>query len=180
MIENLTTKTNTVSWVYNNVAYKLEIENSFFASEDMESEYIQIYSGLNYNVEKEHYFSFRGEKELVCDFKTGKIEWNFHNREYKLVINEIVKIGFFPEKDTILIIRGHQNQKLLRYNLQGDLIFCVSPPFNFQMRYFDKSKDNMLVICDGNSKETEQFGRFRYSFILDLQNGQLNKCSYAY
>ena len=180
MIENLVTKTNIVSWVYNNVAYKLKIENSFFASEDMESEYIQIYSGLNYNVEKEHYFSFRGEKELICDLKTGKVEWIFHNREYKLEIDEIEQIGYFPEKDAILIICGHQNQKLLRYNLQADLLFNVSSPLDFTMKYFSKANDKMLVVCDGNSKETDQFGRFTYNFIIDKTTGKLIKDGIAY
>lgn len=180
MVENLRVDSGSVDWIFDNKEIKLGIEDAFYASENKEIKLVKIDSGKNFIENKVYYYNFDGDLELAYDLELGIIEWVFQGEKKQLFIKNIKQVGFFPQEQRLFVICGFSNQELLGYTIEGNSIFKVDSPPEFRMMYFIKIKDEIAIVCDGNKKHEDKYGRYRYNFVIDINTGQLRKGSLAY
>lgn len=180
MVENLKVISGNINWDFNNRNINLIIEDAFFASQNEELKMIKIDAGKNFIEKKVFYYDYNGNLELYYDLELGMIEWIFQGVKHNLIVNNMEQVGFFPQKQRILILCSCEKQELQGYSMMGELLFKVSNPSGFKMRYFAKMKDEIAVVCDGNKNYEDEYGRFRYNFRLNINNGNLIKGELAY
>lgn len=180
MVENLRIVSGNVNWIFNSIDINLEIKDAFFASEIEELQLIKIDSGKNFIENKVFYYNPNGDLELCYDLEVGIIEWFFQGDKKRLNIKNMKQVGFFPQKQRIFVLCNCKQQELQGYAIDGSSLFKVNNPPKFQMRYFVKTKDGIAVACDGDKDQEDEYGRFRYNFLIDINNGTLTKGSIAY
>jgi hypothetical protein len=180
MINNLKVLSGEVCWIYNNIEIKLEIPNAFFASENNETNLVKIDSGKNFIESKVYYYNFEGVLVLYYDLDRFTIEWFNQGLTQKLVIDNMNQVGFFPEIKRVFVISNFVEQELQGYNINGDRVFKVNAPAGFRMLFFTKIEEEIAVVCDGNKYQEDVFGRSRFNFLLNVDNGKLSKANLAY
>lgn len=180
MIENLTINQGFINWKYNQSEIVLEIVEAFCATEEDNLNLIRVVAGENYVATKVYYYSYSGVLKLFCDMKLGIIEWGNDGKTKKVNIHGIQEVLYSPLFKRILILCDGGKSELIGYNLEGDLLFKVNQPEGFKLLYFTWSNENVWVVCDGDKKNEDQYGRYRYNFRLDLNKGNLFKESLAY
>lgn len=180
MIENLNVISGCVTWKNKGSNIILKIEDAFFATENEELELIHIESGKNFMASKVYYYSYDGNLELYYDLNLNIVDWTYQGKQKNLIINHLKQAIYFPQKQRIFILSDGDRQELYGYNLLGDCLFKVNQPIGFKMLYFTWIKDEISIVCDGDKNYEDQYGRSRYNFLLDINNGNLSKGSLAY
>lgn len=180
MVESLRIDSGKVSWIYNLKDINIEIEDAFFVSKSDETELITINSGKDFIGKKIYYYDYNGNLILSYDLELGTIVWVYQGLRKNLNISNLKDVGFFPQKQRILVLCQYEKQELHGYNLDGQLLFSVNDPPEFEMRYFVQIDDQIAVVCDGNQNQQDEYGRFRFHFLIDLDNGRLTKGTLAY
>lgn len=178
MVHDLKALSDKVSWKCADKEINLKITDAFFVSEDKETGLIKIDSGKEFIVEKVYYYTLYGQLVFYYDLLQGLIEWNINNKKKTLTICNIQHIGFFPHEQRILILCGEKQQELYGYTIEGKLIFKRNAIQDLKLLYFIRINNEIGVVCD--SYKQDEYGRFRYNFILDTNNGELKKGSLAY
>lgn len=180
MIENLRIVSGNVSWIYNNKNINIEVDDVFFVSKSEETKLIRINTGKNFIEKKIFYYDFNGKFVLYYDLELGTVEWVYQELRKNLNISNLKHVGFFPQDQRILILCQGEKQELQGYTLDGLCLFSVNDPPEFEMRYFVKVNDQIAVVCDGNQNQQDEYGRFRFNFLIDTNNGKLTKGTLAY
>lgn len=180
MIENLNVSSGCVTWKSNERTIILNVKDAFFATEDEKLELIQVESGKNFLATKVYYYSYDGNLELYYDLNLSVVNWIYQGKQKNLFINQLKQVIFLPQKQKIFILSDGEKQELYGYNLIGDYLFKVNQPVGFKMQYFACSKDQISIVCDGDKNHEDQYGRSRYNFLLDVNNGNLSKGNLAY
>lgn len=180
MVKDIKIVSNKVFWIFGNERITIEIEDAFFVSERKEIQLIEIEAGKNFIRNRVFYFNFAGELVLYYDLDLGSVEWSFQGNTKKITAKNVKQVGFFPQERRIFIICSCGKQELLGYDIEGKNLFKVDNPSEFEMLYFAKLRDNIMVVCDGNKNQEDQYGRFRYNFYMDINTGKLTKGGLAY
>lgn len=180
MVKDIKIVSNKVFWIFGNKRMAIEIEDAFFVSERKETQLIEIEAGKNFIRNRVFYFSFAGEPVLNYDLELGTVEWSFQGNIKKITVKNVKQVGFFPQELRIFIICSCGKQELLGYDIEGKYLFKVNSPSEFEMLYFAKLSDKIIVVCDGNKNQEDQYGRFRYNFFMDINTGKLTKGGLAY
>lgn len=180
MVNDIKIISNKVFWIFGNERITIEIEDAFFISERKEMQLIEIEAGKNFIRNRVFYFNFAGELVLYYDLKLGTIEWTFQGNVKKITVKNVKQVGFFPQEQRIFIICSCGKQELLGYDIEGKNLFKVDNPSEFEMLYFAELRDNIMVVCEGNKNQEDQYGRFRYNFYMDINTGKLTKGGLAY
>lgn len=180
MVENLRIDSGKVSWIYNLKEINIEIEDAFFVSKSDETELITINTGKDFIGKKIYYYDYNGNFILTYDLELGTITWVYQGLRKNLNINNLKHVGYYPQNQRIFILCQNGKQELQGYNLDGKLLFSVNAPFGFEMRYFVQIDDQIAVVCDGDQNQQDEYGRFRFHFLIDIDNGRLTKGTLAY
>jgi hypothetical protein len=180
MIENLSVVNGCVKWKYKGRNVILEIENAFFAKERKESHLIKVDSGIGFIENKVYYYTYDGNLELYYDLESGVVEWIYEGLRKNLVVDNMIQAVYFPQKCRMFILCDGNEQELYGYTLAGECLFKVKQPIGFKMVYCTRAEDQIWVVCDGDKENEDQYGRSRYNFLLDTDNGCLSKLSLAY
>lgn len=179
MVESLRIYSGKVSWIYNLKEISIEIEDAFFVSKSDETELITINAGKDFISKKIYYYDYNGNFILSYDLELGIITWVYQGLK-NLNINNLKHVGFYPQNQRIFILCQNEKQELHGYNLDGKLLFSVNDPPGFEMRYFVQIDDQIAVVCDGDQNQQDGYGRFRFHFLIDIDNGRLTKGTLAY
>lgn len=180
MVKDIKIVSNKVFWFFDNKRITIEIEDAFFVSERKEIQLIEIEAGKNFIRNRVYYYNFTGEPVLYYDLELGIVEWSFQGNIKKITVKNMKQVSFFPQEQRVFIICSCGKQELLGYDLEGNYLFKTNAPSEFEMLYFAKLRDNIMVVCDGNKNQEDQYGRFRYNFLIDTNTGKLTKGSLAY
>ena len=180
MVKDIKIVSNNVSWTFEDRTITIEIEDVFFASERNEVQLIEIEAGKNFKQNKVFYFNFAGEMVLYYDLESSTVEWSIQGDIKKITVKNMKQVGFFPLEQRILIISSCGKQELLGYDIDGKYLFKVNNPSEYEMLYFAKIRDNIVVVCDGNKSQEDKYSRFRYNFFMDINTGTLTKGGLAY
>ena len=79
-----------------------------------------------------------------------------------------------------IIAESFPNERLIKYSVNGDKLKEYLPPANYNfVRFFDlpESDTELKVVCAG---EADSYGRYEWSFSLNLETGVWTKLSLAY
>lgn len=79
------------------------------------------------------------------------MNWIYQGKQKNLFINQLKQVIFLPQKQKIFILSDGEKQELYGYNLIGDYLFKVNQPVGFKMQYFACSKDQISIVCDGDT-----------------------------
>lgn len=182
MIENLHASSGCVTWKSNGRNIILNVDDAFFATENEKLELIEVESGKNFIATKVYYYSYDGSLVLYYDLNLNIVNWTYQGKHKNLFINQLKQVIFLPQKQKIFILSDGdgERQELYGYNVIGDCLFKVNQPVGFKMQYFACSKDQISIVCDGDKNHEDQYGRSRYNFLLDVNNGNLSKGNLAY
>ncbi|MDY0406299.1 hypothetical protein P5G51_013670 [Virgibacillus sp. 179-BFC.A HS] len=112
---------------------------------------------------------------MFYDLKLGLIRWNEKGRSQELTIKDLIQVGYFPRKRTILIMRNTSKREVIGLDLEGNFLYDVHPPKGYVMIYFQEFADYLSIVCDGDKNHEDKFGRNRINFKLDTIDGSLKK-----
>ena len=180
MISELKILSNSVSWSFNDEEIIIRLNNVFFAAENRMLNLVKIDTGKNFIEKKCFFYNYDGSLKLCYDLELGSIEWNEGGINRYLCITNLDQVGFFPQKGRILIITNDNKQELRGYTLEGKLLFSTGGPLGFHMKFFTMEHEKVIVTCDGDKKNEDTYGRFRYNFYVDLDSGEFVKGGLAY
>ena len=75
---------------------------------------------------------------------------------------------------------GLRPHPLFFVDLKNEFLHEVNKPKGFQLAYFEETKNNILIVCNGDTENTDKFGRDQKNFILDISTGELQENGIAY
>ncbi|WP_077320212.1 hypothetical protein [Virgibacillus proomii] len=179
MINNLVFNNKYVSWSFKNKEVKIEIEDIIIATENNINNYVVISSGKNFITEKVFYHHFDGSLLMFYNLKTGLIQWEHNKNDIEITVDSLIQVGYYPYKKLILIMYKTKDREVIALDLKGDYLYEVSPPNGYKMMYFQEFTDHISIVCDGDDKHQDKFGRNRVNFKLDILNGNLTKGNLA-
>ncbi|WP_332651807.1 hypothetical protein [Lysinibacillus sp. 54212] len=180
MIRNLQYSKEQVSWNFRQKEVNVKLNNVIFASEDKENNYIRIDSGENFETKKVYLFDFIGNLLMSYDIEKGHMAWKYNSSEKEMDIQNLLQVGYFPQKNMFLTMYQGKNREVAAFDLNGDFLFEVIKPEGFEMMYFQEFKDYVSVVCDGDDSQVDKFGRRRFNFQLNADTGYLTKEGLAY
>lgn len=180
MIANLEILSDSVSWIFDKKEIIIFAADVFFAAENKELNLVTIYTGKNFIEKKVLFYNFDGSLGLCYDLESSTIDWGVGGNSRHLCVKYMKQVGFFPQKERIFIVTGYNEQELHGYTLDGRRLFVANSPSGFEMKYFTIVNDRVTVVCDGNKENEDKYGRFRYNFYIDINNGKLTKGNIAY
>lgn len=180
MIKDIKIESNKVLWTFENRTITLKLEDAFWASERKEVHLIQIETGKNFKQNKVYFFNYAGKLILYYDLEAGTVEWSLQENMKKITVENMNQVGFFPQEKRIFIISSCGSQELSGYDTDGKYLFRAKNPSGFEMLYFSRLRDHIVVVCDGGKNQEDKYGRFRYHFFMDINTGKLTKGGLAY
>jgi len=179
MIRDLQYSKDQVSWTFKQKEVILKLNNVIFASEDIENNYISIDCGKNFETEKVYLFDFSENLLLNYDIEKGRIAWKYNSSEKEIDIQNLLLVGYFLQKNLLLIMYQGRHREVAAFDLNGDFLFEVIKPEGFEMMYFQEFPHYVSIVCDGDDSQVDKFGRGRFNFKLDVETGYLTKESLA-
>lgn len=179
MICNLQFTKQLVSWTFMQKEVNIKLNNVIFASEDIENNYINIDCGENFETKMAYFFDFNGNLLLKYDIEKGHISWRYNSSEKELHIQNLLRVGFFIRKNLLLVMYQGMHREVAVFDLNGDFLFEIIKPEEFEMMYFQEFPHYISVVCDGDDSQVDKFGRGRFNFKLDIETGYLTKKSLA-
>lgn len=181
MISNLKISSNSVSWNFDDKEIVISADNVFFAAENKMLNFVKIDTGRNFVEKKVFFYNYDGLLKLCYDLELGTVEWIWGGINRYLCVTNLDQVGFFPQKGRLFIVANNgKKQELHGYTLEGKLLFTTSCPSGYQMKYFTIADKKIIIVCDGNKENEDEYGRFRYNFYLDIDNGEFTKGNIAY
>ena len=173
---------HSVSWSYNGKDIKENYENMFFATADLEKEYIFIEAGQNYSQDQIYYISFDGKLIFSFDKVVDKISWQHKNQLIEISKKNIVNAQMYFNNDIIMaiIVNSQNDKKIVGYTLDGSVLFQKEPPIGYQFMRLSMSKNIPTVVCDGGDANADAYGRSEFHFKIDTKTGDMIKGSLAY
>lgn len=156
MVENLSCKNGIVSW--NNIV--LKIDTAFLALES--NGIIQVKCGENY-IEKEVLFYNENGITILKYNLVSKVVYD-KNREIKL--SELEQA--LPYNGEVVILCN--KNKVLRVSADKKII--IESPCGYVFDYLTIENNNLIAVCNGDKKHSDEFGRITKKFLLD----EVNSC----
>ncbi len=169
-----------VKWQFEEKEIDITIEKAYFSSKDRTANLIRIEAGESFNTEKVYYYTYEGELLALYDLVCGIIKWKNQDKEIIITIEKLKQVGYFPNEHRIMVLCGDKQQELRGYSIEGKQLFSKIFLENFKMLYFTKINDAIAVVCDCDEKEADEYGRFRYNYIVNVNTGELEKYGLAY
>ncbi|CCO10748.1 hypothetical protein BN424_1251 [Carnobacterium maltaromaticum LMA28] len=99
---------------------------------------------------------------------------------YEENVTNLENVGFYLSKGIILIMYKANENEAFFVDLKNEFLHEVNKPKGFQLAYFEETKNNILIVCNGDAENTDKFGRDQKNFILDISTGELQENRIAY
>jgi hypothetical protein len=175
-------KEECVSWIFEGRLLIRKFKNLQFASLNIENNYVYIEAGQNYKQDEIYYILENGNILFVCNKKENIISWRNDYSEINVLCDNIIATKYYINQYTILVIVliNISNTMLLGYQIDGTLLFRVSPPENYKLLYFSTFENNPAVIGERIKGFEDDYERSRCHFIINLKSGDLTKGTIAY
>lgn len=180
MISALKMCSDHVSWQFHEMEIDLIIEDVFFITNNKELNLVRIESGEKFIANKVYYYTYEGEMKFFYDLKEGEIKINNQENNIQLTVKHLKQVGYFPNEQRIMILCGDQKQEIHGYTTDGMQVFCKCILENMKALYFTKIDGNIAVVCDCDEKSADEYGRVRYNYMIDSNNGELVRYGLAY
>lgn len=172
---------NTIRWTYKKEKHEREIHHLLFAFHDIKNGFIRLETGEDFNT---------NEITLLRADSTLLFRYNLNEQQVSWLTSDSVTVEcegltnamIYLEHELVLMIyQNTENIMLLKgYNLNGNELFNINPPENFDFQYLEIRKNAPFVVCEGNEQEQDQFGRGTYRFSVDPTSGTLKKHNLSY
>lgn len=171
---------NNVTWEYNSKIVELQISNIKFVNVEKDNRYIYIVCGENFSEDITHYYSFEGNRIFSYDKIKDMVSWDLKGNSVELNCNEVINAKLFIDQEIVIVLENGQNSKdrVIRYNLVGEIKFENYAPEEYKFLYLSTSQDRITVVCEGGNSES--YGRNSWHFEFDLSTGELTKINLAY
>ncbi|WP_113674314.1 hypothetical protein [Vallitalea guaymasensis] len=172
----------SVSWIYNGKVIKETFENAYFASVDLQKNYVYVEAGQNYSRDQFYNLSFEGKRIFIFDKVSGKISWIHQNQLVEIHCKNTLNAQIYIEQNVIIIITG-PNQTAINikgFTLDGRLVFEKEPPKGYKYMYLSNYKNQPSIVCDGGENNVDDYGRSRWHFVINVNTGDMTKENLAY
>ncbi|WP_010050380.1 hypothetical protein [Carnobacterium maltaromaticum] len=180
MLNGFCFDSNKVEWFINEKKVEKKLDNIIFCSIDKINNQVFVQTGNDFVTENVYYFDFLGNLSLEFHKKNGKIQWNYNNKMYEENVTNLENVGFYLSKGIILIMYKANENEAFFVDLKNEFLHEVNKPKGFQLAYFEETKNNILIVCNGDAENTDKFGRDQKNFILDISTGELQENGIAY
>ncbi|WP_429953923.1 hypothetical protein [Enterococcus sp. AZ192] len=179
-MKNLTYSSKIISWNCGRCTNKIELSDIFFASYNEKTKLIYAETEQNFIKQGVLYFDLDGNTVMNYNFETGEINWMHHEISNHLKFDELIQVGYFPLKNLLLIMLNKSKRDVIALDLDGEYLYEVEKPIDFEMLYFQEFPDYIAIVCEGNKNQEDKYGRNRFNFKLNQDTGILDKEDLAY
>ena len=83
------------------------------------------------------------------------------------------------KEDKYMIIMSNDS-KVQGLGFDSKILFTCHIPYGYTPVYLTDGGGKQIVVCDGDEKHTDAYGRFSFNFYIDTTTGQLTKGTLAY
>lgn len=175
-------ETQSVKWSFDGKIVRERFENAFFASQNIKNNYVIVEAGRNYSQDQIYYLSFDGKLIFKIDKENDKVSWQLQDKLVEVNCKDISNAQLYTEHSIVIVISvDDQNNKLLKgFGLDGTLLFSKQPPQGFTFNYLSTIKNQPSVVCEGDSANTDAYGRSSWHFIINDRTGEMSKGNLAY
>nr|WP_315528685.1 hypothetical protein [Carnobacterium maltaromaticum] len=180
MIRNFHFDFAQVNWLFKGREINIKMENIIFSSIDKINNQVSVKVGKNFISESEYYYDFSGNLLFELHKMNGEIKWCHNGELFKQTVLNIENIGFYTNKGIILIMYKANENEAFFVDLKNEFSHEINKPKGFQLAYFEETKNNILIVCNGDTEKTDKFGRYQKNFILDISTGELQENGIAY
>lgn len=171
----------TISWEYGGKSIRKTFVNAYFASVNTQGNFVYIEVGKDYSQEQVYHFSFDGEQIFTFDKVSDKVSWLHQDQLVEIDCKNIVEAQCYSEQGVVIVIVGQdQEMKLQIFTSKGMLRIEKEPPRGYNFVHLSTSKSQPSVVCDGGKDIADVYGRSRWHFAIDTQNGDMTKENLAY
>lgn len=171
-----------VSWGYNGHHIINKYDNAYFASLNLENQYVIVEVGKNFTQDQLYYLSFNGKQIFLVDKVNDKVSWWLQDQLFEVNCEHILSAQiYFHEGVVIVISMENQIGKSLKgYKMDGTLLFVKHPPEGFDFNYLSTFNKQPSVICSGDKDSIDAYGRNSWNFIINTRTGEMIKGNLAY
>ncbi|MBD7911793.1 hypothetical protein H9661_10525 [Clostridium sp. Sa3CVN1] len=128
------------------------------------------------------YYKMNGEFLFSFIKKSGLVSWMNGSKKINLSIDKLQDARLYKDYDIVVILKGeyHLQSQLDIYSINGNLLYEKSEPENYYFSYLTSDGKKTAVVCDGNEKTKDKYGRTTWKFAIHQQTGNLTRISLAY
>jgi hypothetical protein len=170
-----------VSWKINNILYKLQI-NRLRAATILDDQFIYIKNLDQKNEMQVQYYSLTGDFVFSYTKNSGGVSWNSKYGPKEIFVNDLLSANIYQPEEIVIVLSGVKNKncKLLIYGFDGDLKVQCHEPENYYFSYLSRYEGRPAIVCIGNEKTKDNYGRNDWKFVINPITGELTKISLAY
>ncbi len=172
---------NTVSWKINNMIYKVQI-NGLRAATILDEQIIYIKNLNQKNEMQVQYYSLTGDFIFSYTKNNGSVSWNSKYGHKEIFVSELLSADIYQHEEVVIALSGVKNRncKLLIYSFDGNLKVQCHEPENYYFSYLSTYEGRPAIVCIGNEKTEDKYGRNDWKFVINTITGELTKMSLAY
>lgn len=178
MIEDLQWTGQQVNWQYNNKKIKISAEAVFLATIVKDQNLICVKSGKNYIEERIYFYNYDGDFVLSYDLGEKIIKWVYLNEKVMCTVPGLNQAMYNKETEHILILYDNKVVRIMALN--GEVLYENNITNGYICKYLSRVEGRPVVVCDGDEKHQDKFGRYRVNFYINEQNMTLEKGNIAY
>lgn len=172
----------SISWMYNGLHLIKRYDHAYFASLNMENQYVVVEAGKNYAQDQLYFLSFDGREIFKVDKANDTVSWLLQNHLIEVHCKHIINAQIYLHEGIVVTITlENQLEKVLKvYKMNGSLLFVNHPPAGFDFSYLSTFNKQPSVVCNGDKNNTDAFNRTTWNFIIDTTTGEMTKANLAY
>jgi hypothetical protein len=180
IIDDLNWNSSLVGWTFKGESKTFCISNIMHAN--VEENYINVVCGEKNSEDEVFNISFEGIVQFYYNKNTGKTFWLHNGLKVDLVLNSINNAKIYKGENLVLCITSNTNgvTKLLGYSTDGKLIFEKDEPVDLKFLYLSVANNHPSIVCEGDAKHTDKFGRSTHHVLVNKNNGYLTWANLAY
>lgn len=155
------------------VIIQKKVEDLFYAYYDPYSDLIIAESGKNLIASEKLAFKKNG-----FQFYRHKINhsltWIYENKEYTidhLGLNQVLVLSKINK--IFLLINSQKENKIVVLNMDSSIVCNIHPFQSEKFKYFEQTKEDVLVITESNN--FDGYGRNQFNYSINLETFQLKK-----
>lgn len=174
------------TWLYQGQTINVDLKDIIWGSYRRNQNLVVLEIGEGFKTNEYHYYTVDGEFLASYNQKTGKVIWHYQG-EHSLEYPSTKNIGFYPKNNLILLIykktEGNESVVAMKiFDLDGNLLQSLDSPEGYSILYVNAIEgQSARIVCEAAIEENvDSYGRDRFNFTLDLQNGEWSKGNLAY
>lgn len=170
-----------VSWIYNKNKYEVVVKNLIFANVNEKEKLIYTTSGKNYCEDTVYFYSYKAKLIMSYSKDTSQVCLEYNENLIIKHLDYLNQANIYKELDIIIVLTRQKNdKKLMIYHIDGGIICEKREPKDYYFSHLTSDGDKPAIVCDGDEKTKDKYGRSTWKFSINSITGELIKLSLAY